>query len=192
MREPKDAETKRRRNQKAREPKGVGTKRRGNQKVREPKGAETKRVREPKGRGNQKEREPTVSKHLKAPSIRSRAESTGGCVKLKKVTKIRRSSVCYTFITESVYLVLNSLLYWEPRERLKQKCDLLYGILFVCLFFNMKRTACDICDEVFFLSKDYLEISVKQIFITVFNISLYNFNISDYRFSVRHVYGMSR
>ena len=128
---------------------------------------------------------------MEAESIKSRAESTGGCVKLKKVTKIRRSSVCYTFITESVYLVLNSLLYWEPRERLKQKCDLLYGILFVCLFFNMKRTACDICDEVFFLSKDYLEIFVKQIFITVFNISL-NFNISDYRFSVRHVYGMSR
>ena len=134
-----------------------------------------------------------MSKHLEALSIRSRAESTGGCVKLKKVTKLRRSSARYTFITESVCLVLNSLLYWEPGERLKQKCDKFYGIcLFVCLFFNMKRTACDIRDEVFFLSKDYLEISIKQIFITVFNISLYNFNICDYRFSVRHVYGMSR
>ena len=119
---------KRRGNQKAREPKGAETKRRGDQKAREPKGAGTKR------RRNQKEREPTVAKHLEAPSIRSGAESTGACVKLKKVIKIRRSSARYTFITESVYLVLNSLLDWEPGERLKQKCDRFYGVLFVCLF----------------------------------------------------------
>ena len=53
-------------------------------------------------------------------SIRSRAESTGGRVKLKTVTGIRRSSVRDTFIAESVYFVLNSLFYWEPVEKFKQ------------------------------------------------------------------------
>ena len=43
-------------------------------------------------------------------NIRSRAESTGECVTLKTVTEIRRNSACDTFIAESVYLVLNSLL----------------------------------------------------------------------------------
>ena len=38
--------------------------------------------------------------NLEAESIRSRAESTGGCVKLKTVTEIRRNSVCDTFIAE--------------------------------------------------------------------------------------------
>ena len=54
--------------------------------------------------------EPTSSgtRNLQAENIRSRAESTGGCVKLKAVTEIRRSSVRNTFIAESVYLVLNS------------------------------------------------------------------------------------
>ena len=56
---------------------------------------------------------------LEAESVRSRAESTGGCVKLKTVTEIRWSSAHNTFITESVYLVLNSLLDWEPVERFK-------------------------------------------------------------------------
>ena len=56
--------------------------------------------------------------NLEAESIRSRAESTGGCEKLKTVTDIRRSSSHDTFIAESVYLVLNSLLDWEPVERL--------------------------------------------------------------------------
>ena len=51
--------------------------------------------------------------------MRSRAESTGGCVKLKTVTEIRRSSACDT---ESVYLVLNSLLDWKPVKKLKQRC----------------------------------------------------------------------
>ena len=42
---------------------------------------------------------------------------------MKAVTEIRRSSAHETFVTESVYLVLNSLLDWEPVERLKQKND---------------------------------------------------------------------
>ena len=46
----------------------------------------------------------------------------GGCVKLKTVTEIRRSSAHDTFIAESVYLVLNSLLDWKPVEKLKQRC----------------------------------------------------------------------
>ena len=53
-------------------------------------------------------------RNLEAESIRSRAESTGGCVKLKTVTEISWSSARDTFIAESVYLVLNSLLDWEP------------------------------------------------------------------------------
>ena len=54
--------------------------------------------------------------------MRSRAESTGGRVKLMTVTEIRRSSICDAFIAESVYLVLNSLLDWKPVEKLKQRC----------------------------------------------------------------------
>ena len=49
----------------------------------------------------------SVAKNLEAESIRSRAGSTGGCVKLKTVTDIRWSSAHDTFITERVYLVLN-------------------------------------------------------------------------------------
>ena len=60
-------------------------------------------------------------RHLEAESIGSRVESTGGCVKLKTVTEVRRSSARATFLADSVYLVLNSLLDWEPVERLKQE-----------------------------------------------------------------------
>ena len=63
--------------------------------------------------------EPDVS-NLEAERIRSRVESTGGCVKLKTVTEIRRSSTRDTFMEESVYLVQNSLLGWKPVEKLKQ------------------------------------------------------------------------
>ena len=62
------------------------------------------------------------ARNLEAESIRSGAESTGGRVKLKTVTEIRRSSTRDTFIAESVYLVLNSLLDWKPVEKLKQRC----------------------------------------------------------------------
>ena len=51
---------------------------------------------------------------MEAESIRCRAESEGGCAKLKTVAEIRRSSAWCTFIAESVYLVLNSVLDWEP------------------------------------------------------------------------------
>ena len=53
------------------------------------------------------------ARNLEAESIRSRAESTGWCVKLKTVTEIR----------QSVYLVPHSLLDWEPMEKLNQRCD---------------------------------------------------------------------
>ena len=43
--------------------------------------------------------------------MRSRADSTGGCVKLKTVTELRRSSARDTFIADCVYLLLNSL--WD-------------------------------------------------------------------------------
>ena len=62
------------------------------------------------------------ARNHEAESIRSGTESTGGCVKLKAVTEIRRSSARNTFIAESVYLVLNSLLDWKPVEKLKQRC----------------------------------------------------------------------
>ena len=67
------------------------------------------------GPKTEKAREPTVESlvrglNLEAESIRSRVESTGGCVKLKTVTEIRWGSARDTFKTESVYLVLNSLL----------------------------------------------------------------------------------
>ena len=48
------------------------------------------------------------ARNLEAESIRSGAESTGGCVKLKTFTEIRRSSASDTFLAERVYLVLNS------------------------------------------------------------------------------------
>ena len=41
------------------------------------------------------------TKKLETESIRSRAESTGGCVKLKTVTEVRRSSARNTFIAGS-------------------------------------------------------------------------------------------
>ena len=62
------------------------------------------------------------ARNLEAESIRRRAESTGGCVKLKTVTEIRRSSARDTCKAESGYFVLNSLLYWEPVEKLKYRC----------------------------------------------------------------------
>ena len=63
--------------------------------------------------------EESGARNLEAESIRSRVESTGGCVELKTVTEIRWSSACDTFVTESVYRVPNVLLDWEPVEKLK-------------------------------------------------------------------------
>ena len=63
------------------------------------------------------------ARNLEAESIRSRAENTEGCIKLTTVTEIRWSSGRDTFTAESVYLVLNSMLDWEPVEKLKERCD---------------------------------------------------------------------
>ena len=76
-------------------------------------------------------------RNLEAESIRRGAESMGGHVKLKTVTEIRRSSARDTFIAESVYLVLNSLLDWKPVEKLKQRSY----VVSISLFFSMRRTA---------------------------------------------------
>ena len=77
-------------------------------------------VDEPKTKGAGSSSGESGTRNLEAESIRSGAESTGGCVKLKIVTEIRRNSARDAFIAESVYLVLNSLLDWEPVEKLKQ------------------------------------------------------------------------
>ena len=53
------------------------------------------------------------TRNMDAESIRSRAESTGGCVKLRTVTEIRRRSICDTFTAETACLVLNSLWDWN-------------------------------------------------------------------------------
>ena len=60
----------------------------------------------PQGRGPKTENAGTNSResgarNLEAESIRNRTESTEGCVKLKTVTEIRRSSARDTFIAES-------------------------------------------------------------------------------------------
>ena len=49
----------------------------------------------------------------------------GVLVKLKTVAEIRRSSDGDTFIVESVYLVLNSLLDWKPVEKLKHRLTII-------------------------------------------------------------------
>ena len=49
---------------------------------------------------------------------------------MKTVTEIRRSRARDTFIAENVYLVLNSLLDWEPVEKLKERCDVVSLIFF--------------------------------------------------------------
>ena len=79
-------------------------------------------------RKTQKARELTAeiesgAMNLEAESTRSGAESTRGCVKLKTVTEIRRSSARDRFLAESVYHVLNSLLDLKPVEKLEQKCN---------------------------------------------------------------------
>ena len=78
-------------------------------------GPKTEKAREPTGQSG--------ARNLEADNIRSRVESTGGCVKLKTVTKIRHSTAHDRFIAENIYLVVNSLLDWEPVEKLKQRCD---------------------------------------------------------------------
>ena len=69
-------------------------------------------------------------------SMRSRVERMGECVKLKTVTKITWWSACDTVIAQSVSLVLNSLLDWEPVKKLKQRCEV---VSFT--FFSMRQVA---------------------------------------------------
>ena len=57
-----------------------------------------------KGAGNNSGK--SGARNLLGESIRSREESTGGCVKLKTVTEIGRSIAYDTIIAESVYFVL--------------------------------------------------------------------------------------
>ena len=45
---------------------------------------------------------------LEADSIRSRAESTGGCVRLKAVTDTRQSGARDTLTADSAHLLLNA------------------------------------------------------------------------------------
>ena len=78
------------------------------------------------------------ARNLEAESIRSRAESAGGCVKLKTIAEIRRSSACDAFIVESVYLAVNLLLNWVPMEKLKQRCDV---VSFTCVFFQYEASS---------------------------------------------------
>ena len=73
--------------------------------------------------------EPTVEsgvKHLETV-IRSRAQSTGGCVKLKKS---QMTEQCPWYSCSSIYLVLNSLLDWESVEKLKLRCDVVSFMFF--------------------------------------------------------------
>ena len=57
---------------------------------------------------------------LGAESIRSRAESTEGCVKTEDS---QRDTADLIHLLQRVYRVPNSLLDWEPVERLKQRSD---------------------------------------------------------------------
>ena len=78
-----------------------------------------------------------------AESIRSRAESTGGCVKLQTVTQLRWSSArdILIFIAESVYFVLNSLWDWEPVKRFRQRIDVVSCMFFLFFYFWYKASS---------------------------------------------------
>ena len=64
------------------------------------------------GLKTQKSREPTVEGLVRGIwrmriSLKSRADNTGRCVKLKTITEIRRSSARDIFVVENVYRVMN-------------------------------------------------------------------------------------
>ena len=63
-------------------------------------------------------------------SFRSRAESTGWCVKLKTVTGIRRSCARDPFTAQRVYLVLN---FWLDGEPVEEWCGQFSVLLFLFL-----------------------------------------------------------
>ena len=87
----------------------------------------------------EKAQEPTVESLVRGIwRLRvSEAERTGGHVKWKTVTEIRRSSVRDIFIAESVYLVLNSLLDWKPVDKFKQRC---YVVSFTSFQYEARST----------------------------------------------------
>ena len=87
-----------------------------------------------------------LTRNLEAESIRSRAKSTEGCVKLKTVTKIRQRSARDTFTADSVYLALNILLDWEPVETFKQRSDV---VSFMCFLVGWLVGCCCCCVCVF-------------------------------------------
>ena len=79
------------------------------------------------GPKTEKVREPTVKGQVQGIwRLRvSEAEWRVQEGKVKTVTETRQSSACDTFIAESVYLVVNCLLDWEPVEKLKQRCEVI-------------------------------------------------------------------
>ena len=88
------------------------------------------------GPKTEKAREPTVESlvrgiwRLRVSEAERRVE-TRGCVKLKTVTEVRRSSARDTFIADSV---LNSLLDWKLMEKLKQRR---YVVTFTVVVFSV-------------------------------------------------------
>ena len=57
---------------------------------------------------------------------------------MQAVKEITRSSAREAFIADSVYLVFNFLLDWEPVEKLKQRCDV---VSFTCVFFQYEANS---------------------------------------------------
>ena len=72
------------------------------------------------------------ARNLEAESIRNRAEEYKRVCKVEDIDRNNMCSARDTFTAESVYLVLNSLLDWEPVERWKQRNDVVsFTLLFV-------------------------------------------------------------
>ena len=94
------------------------------------------------GPKTEKAREPTVESLVRGiwrlrVSKAERRVREGVSVKLKTVTEIGRSSARDTFIAESVYLVLNSLLDWKPVDKFKQRC---YAVSFTSFQYEARST----------------------------------------------------
>ena len=96
------------------------------------------------------------ARNPEAESIRSGAESARGRVKFKTVTEIRWSSGRDTFTAESVYLVLNSMLDWEPVEKLKERCDVVsftLGVVYAGLLSTDQYSWWEFCMSFSFINK---------------------------------------
>ena len=85
---------------------------------------------------------------LQAESVGSRVESTRGCVKLKTVAEIRRSSARDAFIysCDCFYLAQNASRDWEPVERLKRRRGVV-KFTFFCFCFVAVFFCCSCCFE---------------------------------------------